>query len=150
MGTRIKCKKCNDIIEGDRQGTFISCKCKATYIDETPDYCRIGGNPEDILFIKEDGSETPMIEQQPAPKRIDKINYYLDIAESASKRSTCLKRHYGAIIVKNDETEYYCRVGGDPKYISWVSDTGEETPVLLEVKEETPKYERPSKENYYL
>lgn len=35
--------------------------------------------------------------------RIDKITYYLDIAETVSKRSTCLKRHYGAIIVKNSE-----------------------------------------------
>ncbi len=35
--------------------------------------------------------------------RIDKINYYLDIAESVLKRATCLRRHYGAIIVKNDE-----------------------------------------------
>ena len=35
--------------------------------------------------------------------RPDKINYYLDIAESVSERSTCLKKHYGAIIVNNDE-----------------------------------------------
>lgn len=36
-------------------------------------------------------------------KRRDKINYYLDIAESVSKRGTCLRRNYGAIIVNNDE-----------------------------------------------
>lgn len=35
--------------------------------------------------------------------RIDKNNYYLDIAESILERSTCLRRHYGAVIVKNDE-----------------------------------------------
>ena len=35
--------------------------------------------------------------------RIDKTNYYLDIAQTVLKRSTCLRRHYGAIIVKNDE-----------------------------------------------
>ena len=35
--------------------------------------------------------------------RRDKINYYLDIAEVVSKRCTCLRRHYGAIIVKADE-----------------------------------------------
>ena len=35
-------------------------------------------------------------------KRINKINYYLDIAETVSERSTCLKKKYGAIIVKND------------------------------------------------
>ncbi len=36
-------------------------------------------------------------------KRIDKINYYLDIAESVLERSTCLRRKYGAVIVNNDE-----------------------------------------------
>ena len=36
-------------------------------------------------------------------KRIDKENYYLDIAETVLERSTCLRRLYGAIIVKNDE-----------------------------------------------
>ena len=35
--------------------------------------------------------------------RIDKENYYLDIADAVLKRSTCLRRCYGAIIVKNDE-----------------------------------------------
>ena len=35
--------------------------------------------------------------------RRDKINYYLDIAEVVSKRCTCLRRHYGAVIVKADE-----------------------------------------------
>lgn len=27
-------------------------------------------------------------------ERIDKINYYLDIAEAVSERSTCLKKHW--------------------------------------------------------
>ena len=36
-------------------------------------------------------------------KRIDKENYYLDIAETVLERSTCMRRCYGAIIVKNDE-----------------------------------------------
>lgn len=35
--------------------------------------------------------------------RIDKENYYLDIAETVLERSTCLRRCYGAIIVKHDE-----------------------------------------------
>ncbi len=36
-------------------------------------------------------------------ERPDKINYYLDIAETVSQRGTCLRRLYGAVIVKNDE-----------------------------------------------
>ena len=35
--------------------------------------------------------------------RRDKNNYYLDIAEQVSKRCTCIRRHYGAVIVKDDE-----------------------------------------------
>ena len=35
--------------------------------------------------------------------RIDKENYYLDIAETVLERSTCLRRCYGAIIVQHDE-----------------------------------------------
>ncbi|MBO5981588.1 MAG: dCMP deaminase family protein [Clostridia bacterium] len=34
--------------------------------------------------------------------RPDKINYYLDIAQTVSQRGTCLRRKFGAIIVKND------------------------------------------------
>lgn len=34
--------------------------------------------------------------------RITKDEYYLGIALAVSKRSTCLKRHYGCVIVKND------------------------------------------------
>ena len=36
-------------------------------------------------------------------QRRDKINYYLDIAQSVAQRGTCLRRNYGSIIVKNDE-----------------------------------------------
>ena len=35
--------------------------------------------------------------------RRDKINYYLDLAETVSQRGTCLRKQYGAVIVKNDE-----------------------------------------------
>lgn len=36
-------------------------------------------------------------------RRIDKENYYLDIAGTVLERSTCLRRCYGAIIVQHDE-----------------------------------------------
>ena len=36
-------------------------------------------------------------------QRRDKTDYYLDIAQAVAGRGTCLRRHYGAIIVKNDE-----------------------------------------------
>ena len=36
-------------------------------------------------------------------ERIDKINYYLDIAETVLERGTCLRRKFGCAIIKNDE-----------------------------------------------
>lgn len=35
-------------------------------------------------------------------ERVNKHNYYLDIAQTVSERCTCLRKHFGAIIVKND------------------------------------------------
>lgn len=36
-------------------------------------------------------------------QRVSKDQYYLDIAKSVTERSTCMRRNYGAIIVKDDE-----------------------------------------------
>jgi len=35
--------------------------------------------------------------------RISKDEYYLGIAKAVAKRSTCLRRQYGAVVVKNDQ-----------------------------------------------
>lgn len=35
--------------------------------------------------------------------RISKEEYYINIAKAVLKRSTCLRRKYGAVLVKNDE-----------------------------------------------
>ena len=35
--------------------------------------------------------------------RRDQYNYYLDIAQTVAARGTCLRRNFGAIIVKNDQ-----------------------------------------------
>ncbi len=56
-------------------------------------------------------------------ERRDKFNYYLDIAETVLERGTCLRRNYGAILVKNDEiisTGY----NGAPRGRSNCSDLG--------------------------
>lgn len=34
--------------------------------------------------------------------RIDKNNYYLDVAEVVAERGTCIRRNFGAVIVNND------------------------------------------------
>ena len=36
-------------------------------------------------------------------KRPDKTDYYLNIAKEVSQRSTCLRRRFGAVILKNDQ-----------------------------------------------
>lgn len=53
--TKLRCKKCGDVITGDMWGTLISCNCKNISIDETDYYCRINGNADDfeILFCGE-------------------------------------------------------------------------------------------------
>ena len=55
--------------------------------------------------------------------RRDKINYYLDIAEVVAERGTCLRRHFGAIIVKNDQIISTGYVGA-PRGRSNCSDLG--------------------------
>lgn len=36
-------------------------------------------------------------------ERIDKNNYYLNVAEEVSKRGTCIRNNYGSVIVNNNE-----------------------------------------------
>ena len=49
--------------------------------------------------------------------RPNKISYYIGIAEAVAKRSTCLRRQYGAVIVKDDRiisTGYNGAARGEP------------------------------------
>jgi len=36
-------------------------------------------------------------------ERLEKIEYYLNIAKEVSRRSTCLRRRFGSVIVKDDQ-----------------------------------------------
>lgn len=62
--TKIKCLKCGDILKGDGKGTFITCKCKSCYIDETEHYCRVGGNFENIVRINKEGKEEKLWQEK--------------------------------------------------------------------------------------
>lgn len=56
-------------------------------------------------------------------QRLSKDEYYINIAKAVSKRSTCLKRQYGAVIINNDEivsTGY----NGSPRGVINCCDTG--------------------------
>ena len=70
-------------------------------------------------------------------KRRDKANYYLDLAEVVSQRCTCLRRKYGAVLVKNDEVISTGYVGA-PRGRKNCSDIGE----CIRVKLNIPRGER--------
>lgn len=70
-------------------------------------------------------------------ERRDKINYYLDLAEMVSQRGTCLRRNYGAVIVKNDEVVSTGYVGA-PRGRKNCSDIGE----CIRQKMQIPRGER--------
>ena len=54
---KIRCLKCNDIIESLSVHDYKKCKCGACFIDGGNQYTRIGGNPESIVIIKGNGTE---------------------------------------------------------------------------------------------
>lgn len=70
-------------------------------------------------------------------ERKSKENYYLDLAEVVSERCTCLRRHYGAIIVKNDEVVSTGYVGA-PRGRKNCSDIG----ACIREKMKVPRGER--------
>lgn len=70
-------------------------------------------------------------------QRRDKTNYYLDLAEIVAQRCTCLRRRYGAVIVKNDEVISTGYVGA-PRGRANCSDLG----YCLRNKLEIPRGER--------
>lgn len=69
--------------------------------------------------------------------RLDKNEYYLDIARTVSKRATCLRRRFGAVIVINDQvvSSGYC---GAPRGVKDCLERGE----CLRAKMNIPSGER--------
>lgn len=69
--------------------------------------------------------------------RPTKIEYYLGIAEAVSKRATCLRRSFGAVIVKNDQiiSTGYC---GSPRGATNCIDLGK----CLREEQKIPSGER--------
>lgn len=60
---KIKCLKCNDIIESLSQHDYRKCKCGSTSIDGEKAYTRIGGDLDKINVVKEDGTEVPLLNE---------------------------------------------------------------------------------------
>ncbi len=70
-------------------------------------------------------------------ERVSKHNYYLDIAQTVAERSTCLRRMFGAIIVKND-TIISTGYNGSPRGRQNCTDLG----VCMRDKLQIPRGER--------
>jgi dCMP deaminase len=60
---------------------------------------------------------------KPYGQRISKINTYLNVAETFAYRSTCIKRKYGAVIVK-DDTVISTGYNGSPRGLDNCCDIG--------------------------
>lgn len=58
---KIKCLKCNDIIESLSVHDFKYCKCGACSIDGGNQYTRDGGDFEYIHWVYEDGHEEEIV-----------------------------------------------------------------------------------------
>lgn len=54
---KIRCLKCNDIIESISLHDCRNCRCGACHIDGGPQYTRIGGDFKYINLVYEDGTE---------------------------------------------------------------------------------------------
>lgn len=52
--TKVKCLKCDSIIESNGKGSFVECKCGKCYVDETSNYLRIGGD-FDTTAVEQNG-----------------------------------------------------------------------------------------------
>jgi len=57
MGTKIKCLKCNDIIESMYRHDFKWCSCENVFVDGGNEYLRMGGPglTEETVEIEENG-----------------------------------------------------------------------------------------------
>ena len=51
---RVRCKRCNDIIESKSVHDFVTCSCKAVSVDGGTFYLRRCGYPEDFEELSEE------------------------------------------------------------------------------------------------
>lgn len=71
---KIKCLKCNDIIESLSKHDFKYCKCKACFIDGGNAYTRVGGDPKYIHWVYADGHEEELISEEKLKQYNNKMN----------------------------------------------------------------------------
>jgi len=62
MRNRIKCAKCETIIESTYRHDFQPCPCGAVFVDGGQDYQRLGGEFADVIIVNDDDTEVPLLE----------------------------------------------------------------------------------------
>lgn len=60
---KIRCLKCNDVIESLYKHDYRKCKCGSSSIDGGKVYTRIDGDLEKINIINDDGSKVPCLKK---------------------------------------------------------------------------------------
>lgn len=50
-----KCRLCGTVIESKHRHDFVTCRCKAIFVDGGNDYIRRGGDPKNFLEMTEEG-----------------------------------------------------------------------------------------------
>lgn len=90
-------KRLQDSIRRCRSEFYECSECR--YYNTVQCQKRLGDEGLDFIMTIKPSADRP---KQPATTRPSKTDYYLDIALAVAKRGTCLRRQYGAVIVKDD------------------------------------------------
>ncbi len=109
--------------------SMLSCGIASKMTEDELQYCiENSKKPRARLKPTSLGSNKPSVDWNDTVKvdtnRISKEDYYLNIAKAVSLRSTCLRRKYGAVVVKND-TIVSTGYNGAPRGTDNCCDTGE-------------------------
>lgn len=64
MSTKIRCTKCNDVIESKHRHDFVRCSCGAVAVDGGDDYLRIVGNLHAAKIVNDDGTERGLFDNE--------------------------------------------------------------------------------------
>jgi hypothetical protein len=55
MRNRARCRRCGDVIESRHRHDFVSCGCRAIFVDGGMDYLRAGfDHPDDFEWMGDD------------------------------------------------------------------------------------------------
>ena len=76
LHNRVRCKKCNDVIESKSRHDFVECSCGSVFVDGGHDYIRGGWPGGDYKDWVEDLHE--IVEDAPPPPKVGLYGLLLD------------------------------------------------------------------------